>query len=171
MMFKASDAVHDVLSVCCCDTGAMADANSRARSGAITSAARMSWSDCPLTNSITQKRHRAAYHAESVTAINVLMAYGCGRQRFLAKPRTNMGSLPTRSGRDHFDGVRCFKKDMPGLKNHSHAALAESSLQLVARIEDGFGRSAMGVVASPSCGQWLTSSGKQRLQAGHSFIY
>src|SRR6266566_5725978 len=28
-----------------------------------------------------------------------------------------------------------------------------------------------GVVASPSCGQWLTSSGKQRLQAGHSFIY
>src|SRR6266511_5704167 len=28
-----------------------------------------------------------------------------------------------------------------------------------------------GVVASPSCGQWLTSPGKQRLQAGHSFIY
>jgi hypothetical protein len=27
---------------------------------------------------------------------------------------------------------------MPGLKNHSHAALTQSSLQLVARIEDGF---------------------------------
>ena len=108
---------------------------------------------------------------KSVTGDNVLMTDGCGSQRFLTKPRDQHRIVADEIRQDHFDSVGRFEKDVSGLKDDSHAALA----QVAARVGNAHrvmgSPSSDGVVASPSCGQWLTSSGKQRLQAGHSFIY
>jgi hypothetical protein len=66
-----------------------------------------------------------------------LVTDGRGRQRFLAKSRDQHWVVADEVGQDDFYCVRRFEKDVAGLKHHTHTALSQSSLQLIASIEYG----------------------------------
>jgi hypothetical protein len=65
------------------------------------------------------------------------MTNGSGSERFLTEPRNQHRIVPDEVRQDYFDGVRGLEKYVPGLKHNAHSALAQPTLELIARIEYG----------------------------------
>jgi len=59
-----------------------------------------------------------------------------GRQRFLAKARNQIRIVADQVGKNDLDCVLGLQKDVAGLKNHAHPALAKPFLELITPIEN-----------------------------------
>src|SRR5215510_4731753 len=85
-----------------------------------------------------QKRHRATHDSKVSYSNDVLMPDRCGCQSFLAKAGNQIGIVADQIRKNDLDCVRSFQKDVTGLVNHAHATLAQTLLELVTAIKDGF---------------------------------
>ena len=64
------------------------------------------------------------------------MSNRSGRQRFLAKTSYQIRIVADQIGKNDFNGVLSFEKDVPCFIDDTHAALAETLLELIATVED-----------------------------------
>src|ERR1044072_1055374 len=85
-----------------------------------------------------EKRHRAARDTKVSNGDDVRMTNGSGRECLLSETRCEHRIITDEIRQDDFDRLLCLEKDVARVKDPTHPALAEPSLERVAGVKCGF---------------------------------